>query len=166
MRFFARPTWGMRRKPENLPIRLRGTEPLSEALGVEVNHLISPLSGQLCGGCQPDFLEYSSKGSLLFLRYISQDIPHEMHLAALPRGAGKGRPDCRNQPGVSIGNDNLGRRQITVLQILKQHSIGALEFFGHRFNSDDISMSIFVHIAYDKHRHADNSAIYTNFFIQ
>ena len=27
-------------------------------------------------------------------------------------------------------------------------------------------MSIFVHIAYDKHRHADNSAIYTNFFIQ
>ena len=27
-------------------------------------------------------------------------------------------------------------------------------------------MSIFVHPAHDKHRHADNSAIYTNFFIQ
>ena len=27
-------------------------------------------------------------------------------------------------------------------------------------------MSIFVHTAHDKYRHADNSAIYTNFFIQ
>ena len=27
-------------------------------------------------------------------------------------------------------------------------------------------MSIFVHPAHDKYRHADNSAIYTNFFIQ
>ena len=89
-----------------------------------------------------------------------------MHLAALPRGAGKGRPDCRNQPGVSIGNDKPWRGKTTVLQILKQHSIGALGFFGHRFNSDDISMSIFVHTAHDKYRHADNSAIYTNFFIQ
>ena len=27
---------------------------------------------------------------------------HEMHLAALSRGAGKGLTDCRNQPRVSI----------------------------------------------------------------
>ena len=27
-------------------------------------------------------------------------------------------------------------------------------------------MSISVHLAHDKHRHADNSAIHTNFFIQ
>ena len=115
---------------------------------------------------QPDSLECLSEGFLLFLRHIGQNIPHEMHLAALPRGAGKGLTDCRNQPGVSIGNDKLGREQTMVLQILKQHSIGALGFFGHRFNSDDISMSIFVHTAHDKYRHADNSSIYSNFFVQ
>ena len=27
-------------------------------------------------------------------------------------------------------------------------------------------MSIFVHTAHDKYRHADNSAVYTNFFVQ
>ena len=31
---------------------------------------------------------------------------------------------------------------------------------------DNISAAIFVHTAHDKHRHADNSAIYTNFFAQ
>ncbi len=95
-----------------------------------------------------------------------QEFPHEMHLAALPRGAGKGLTDCRNQPGVSIGNDKPGRRQTTVLQILKQHSIGASGFFGYRFNGDDVSMSISVHTTHNKHRHADNSSIYSNFFVQ
>ena len=139
---------------------------IRKALGVGVDHIICLLSGELSRRRQPDFLECLSKGFLLILRHIDKNIPHEMHLAALPRGAGKGRPDCRNQPGVSIGNDKLGREQTTVLPILKQHSIGALGFFGHRFNSDDISISIFVHTAHDKYRHADNSAIYTNFFIQ
>ena len=114
---------------------------------------------------QPDSLECLSEGFLLFLRHIGQNIPHEMHLAALPRGAGKGFTNCRNQPGVSIGNDKPRRGQTTVLQILKQHSIGAPGFLGHGFNSDDVSMSIFVHIAHDKYRHTDNSAIYTDFFI-
>ena len=31
---------------------------------------------------------------------------------------------------------------------------------------DNISAAIFVHTAHDKHSHTDNSAIYTNFFIQ
>lgn len=33
---------------------------------------------------QPDSLECLSEGFLLFLRHIGQNIPHEMHLAALP----------------------------------------------------------------------------------
>ena len=51
---------------------------------------------------QPDSLECLSEGFLLFLRHIGQNIPHEMHLAALSRGAGKGITNCRNQPRVSI----------------------------------------------------------------
>ena len=76
-----------------------------KALGVGVDHIICPLSGDICCGRQPDSLEYLSEGFLLFLRHIGQNIPHEMHLTALPRGAGKGLTDCRNQPGVCIGND-------------------------------------------------------------
>ena len=56
MRFFARPAWGMHKKPENLPIRLQGTEPLSESAWHRVDHIICPLSRQLCRGRQPDFL--------------------------------------------------------------------------------------------------------------
>ena len=33
---------------------------------------------------QPDSLECLSEGFLLFLRHIDKNIPHEMHLAALP----------------------------------------------------------------------------------
>ncbi len=73
MRFFARPAWGMYRRPENLPIHLQGTEPLSASAW-------------------------------------HRSRSHHMR--------------------------------------------------------DNISAAIFVHTAHDKHRHADNSAIYTNFFIQ
>ena len=100
-----------------------------KAFGVGVDHIICPLSGELSRGRQPDSLEYLSEGFLLFLRHIDKNIPHEMYLAALLRGAGKGLTDCRNQPGVSIGNDKPWRGQTTVFQILKQHSIGAHGFW-------------------------------------
>ena len=57
----------------------------------------------------------SSLGFLLFLRHIDQNIPHEMQLAALPWGVGKGFTNCRNQSGVCIWNDKPGRGQTTVL---------------------------------------------------
>ncbi len=67
-----------------------------KAFGIGVHHIIGSLSGQLCGGCQPDFLQYSSKEFLLFLRYIGQDIPHEMYLAVLPGGPREGLLDRRD----------------------------------------------------------------------
>ena len=73
MRFFTHPALEMHRRPENLPIRLQGTEPLSESVW-------------------------------------HRSRSHHMR--------------------------------------------------------DNISAAIFVHTAHDKHRHADNSAIYTNFFAQ
>lgn len=73
MRFFAHPALGMHRRPENPPIRLQGTEPLSESVW-------------------------------------HRSRSHHMR--------------------------------------------------------DNISAAISVHPAHDKHRHADNSAIYTNFFVQ
>lgn len=38
-RFFERPAWEMHKKPENLPIRLQGTEPLSESAWHRVDHI-------------------------------------------------------------------------------------------------------------------------------
>lgn len=55
-----------------------------KAFGVGVDRIICPLSRYLRRGRQPDFLECLSEGFLLFLRHIGQNIPHEMHLAALP----------------------------------------------------------------------------------
>ena len=99
---------------------LKALNRLGKALGIGVDHIICPLSGELSRRRQSDFLECLSEGFLLFLRHIGQNIPHEMHLSALPRGAGKGLTDCRNQPGVSIGNDKPWRGKTAVLQILKQ----------------------------------------------
>ena len=39
MRFFAHPALGMHRRPENLPIRLQGTEPLSESAWHRSDHI-------------------------------------------------------------------------------------------------------------------------------
>lgn len=66
MRSFWHPVWEKRRKSGNLPGRFQGTEPPLESVWHRhPSHIISPLSGQLCGGCQPDL------GSLLCMMIVS-----------------------------------------------------------------------------------------------
>ena len=105
MKSFAQPAWGMYRRPENLPIRLQGTEPLSEsAWHRSRSHHMPAFSPALPWAPARFPLVPRQRLSSLSAAH-RQEFPHEMHLAALPRGAGKGLTDCRNQPGVSIWND-------------------------------------------------------------
>ena len=79
---------------------------------------------------------------------------------------GCGGKSCRNGFLDEISSGD--RPVLSVFHEIRCHqtNIGTSGFFGHRFNGDDVSMSIFVHTAHDKHRYADNSGIYTNFFVQ
>ena len=73
-----------------------------KAFCIGIYDFIGPPSGEFLSRSKSDFLQHSSKGFLLFLRYIGQDVPHEMDLAALPGSTGKGFLNCGSQAGMSI----------------------------------------------------------------
>lgn len=79
---------------------------------------------------------------------------------------GCGGKSCRNGFLAEISSGD--RPVLSVFHEIRCHqtNIGTSGFLGHRFNGDDVSMSIFIHSAHDKHRYADSSGIYTNFFVQ
>lgn len=101
MKFSGRPTLEMRKISENLTGRFQDTEPPLGSVWHRCPSHHKP-AFWLVPQWEPTRFQHAGKGFLLFLRYIGQDIPHEMHLATLPGGSGEGRPDRRNQPGVSI----------------------------------------------------------------
>jgi len=82
-------------------------------LSVLLRQQFCALPGQFGGRRQPDFFELGHKRFLILLRYMSQNVSHEMHLAPLPGSAWETFPEAGNQPlsaSEMTGDDGFSPR--------------------------------------------------------
>src|SRR3954453_18017971 len=77
--------------------------------------------GFLIGGCPAllcvDSLEHVAHITDPCCRHVAEDIPVEMHHAALPASLGEIVPDALDQPAAGVGNDQLHALEAAIDQV-------------------------------------------------
>ncbi len=106
------------------------------------------------------------EAALLLVRDLGQDVPHEVDLAALPRGAEPLLPHRGLDPGVGVGDAQRGPFHASRLELPEEDPPRVLRLVEHGLDSQDLSRTGRINTAGDHHGYRDDPSFNTDLLIQ
>jgi len=96
-------------------------------------------AGALLIGFEPDLLQIGCEAGFFPKRHLSQDVPHEVDLAALPGGSQPFLPDRGLDAGVGVGDAERGSLHPPGLEVAEEGSPGVLRLVEHGLHGQDLA---------------------------
>jgi hypothetical protein len=117
----------------------QATDRLGEPLLVVLDQSGGRPASALLIGLEPDLLQMGREAALFPMRHLGQDVPHEVDLAALPRGAEPLLPDRDLEAGVGVGDAERRSLHPPALKLPEKGTPAVLRFVEHGLYSQDLS---------------------------
>ncbi len=139
---------------------------LGESLPVIVDESGGRPFGALFIRLEPDLLQMGREPRFFPMGHLGQDVPHEVDLAALPRGAQPFLPDRGLEAGVGVGDAERRPLHAPGLELAEKEAPGVLRLVKHGLHSQDLPRTGLVDAAGDHHGHRDHSPLNADLLVQ